>query len=867
MQRTDECLEKAKFDQLVPLNVLSDSHREELRAHSAVLSLDQGESFSGGAEGNRFTYYIIEGVLGLFVGDQQLDEISADSEAAKFALTRLSSAPVTGTAKTPTKLLQLDISLVSTLLIWVQSQPDEHARALTMDDDSGWVAKVLGSELFARIPPTNIQQLFSRLQPQTVRGDDVVIKQGDIGDYYYLIQSGKCAVTRQAGDGEMPVLLASLDAGDGFGEEALVAAARRNATVTMVSDGTLLRLTKEDFQALISQPVLSNIGSVDARQVIALGGQWLDVRIAEEHNRNGIEGSLNLPLDKLRDETTSLEPQISYVVYSDTGRRAAAAAFILAERGFTAHVLQGGLMEHPSLCGSGATAPRSVQSAQSPEPAPVTDPRTLSKAVEDANQDVESALQDKLDATTARRMLATEFDTETEADAKRKLASRQKRLELESATATAALAQAQRRKLEAESKMRAAEALAERRRAEAEIECDNLRRGAEQRLRVEEKRLQDQYAIAASKLEELKRTREETELRLQRERERIDTELAASEQTLQFEAEKIKTDLERVRRDSEEKAGRIRDDEASEEERVRTETEFALKEERQRLEAEFASSISALQKAQLKLDAAKQAKAETDAESQRIVAAMRLAEETRRKRAEAQRDSERSRLEAQANEAKATLQRAEEQRTQAESRRRAAIQKLARLRAASGDAVVTEEQAENLEAEIQRISENVSDALGEVDEAQRAMDDADAMKFATEEKVAHQRATEEELRLKLHEEAEEWLEQERARSAAELERAKQELAEKWALKEEAEQRRRETMEAQDVSLLGDITAQLSVEDSSIKAAVGDKVFAEKQAHLAEAAKQSVTDQKERSLEEIGAASAQIARLKRQGLLD
>jgi hypothetical protein len=277
--------------------------------------------------------------------------------------------------------------------------------------------------------------------------------------------------------------------------------------------------------------------------------------------------------------------------------------------------------------------------------------------------------------------------------------------------------------------------------------------------------------------------------------------------------------------------------------------------------------VTALEQAQQKLDSAKKAKNETDAESQRIVAAMKTAEEKRRADTEAQRNSERERLESQSEQAKSALGKAEDLKASAESKRRTAVQKLARIRAASGDDVTDDEQAESLEAEIRRFSNNVSHALGEVDEALRAKDDADAIKLATVEKAAHQRATEEELRLMLHEEAEDWLEEERARSAAGLERSKQDLAEKWALKEEAEKRRRDTTEEHDVSLLGDIVAQLEHENRSIKDAAGDKAFAEEQTRLAETAQESIATEKERSREAMDAASAQIKRLKRQGLLD
>ena len=355
MNITDERIEKSQFDKLIPLSVLSDDHRDELRDHSRILSLDTGEHFAGDENDDQFTYYLVEGRLGLFVGERSLDTIEADSDVARFALTRLNSAAVSGQALTPVKLLRLDISLVSTLLIWVQSADDDHARALTMDDDSGWVPKVLGSELFARIPPANIQQLFHHLQPQDVKADEVIIRQGDVGDYYYIVRSGSCAVTRLAEDSKLPVLLASLGPGDSFGEEALVANATRNASVTMVTDGSLLRLTQDDFHELVIAPVLSEVDCAEARDIVARGGHWLDVRLQEEFQCNGIEQSLHIALNQLRDKSTELDSELTYVVYSDTARRSMAAALVLAQRGFNTHVLTGGLVRNPELCGPGMT--------------------------------------------------------------------------------------------------------------------------------------------------------------------------------------------------------------------------------------------------------------------------------------------------------------------------------------------------------------------------------------------------------------------------------------------------------------------------------------------------------------------------------
>ena len=55
------------------------------------------------------------------------------------------------------------------------------------------------------------------------------------------------------------------------------------------------------------------------------------------------DGAINLPLYFMRLKLKSLDRNIHYVVCCDTARRSSAGAYILAERGFQASVLKGGL--------------------------------------------------------------------------------------------------------------------------------------------------------------------------------------------------------------------------------------------------------------------------------------------------------------------------------------------------------------------------------------------------------------------------------------------------------------------------------------------------------------------------------------------
>ena len=202
---------------------------------------------------------------------------------------------------------------------------------------------LLQTKAFHRIPPANLQAIFMRMNRQQYRAGEVVIKQGDEGDFFYAIVQGKCLVTRESPLNQKGIKLAELGVGETFGEEALIAEAKRNATVTMLSDGVLMRLNKQDFRDLMHEPLLRWVDEGQALKIIQNKGQWLDVRLPSEFQNLAIEGSINIPLYFVRLKLNALNRATPYVVVCDTGRRSSAAAFILSERGFDAYVLKGGI--------------------------------------------------------------------------------------------------------------------------------------------------------------------------------------------------------------------------------------------------------------------------------------------------------------------------------------------------------------------------------------------------------------------------------------------------------------------------------------------------------------------------------------------
>ncbi|PTU31912.1 cyclic nucleotide-binding domain-containing protein [Stenotrophobium rhamnosiphilum] len=214
-------------------------------------------------------------------------------------------------------------------------------------DDAGisddWMTTLLQMRTFQMVPPENLQAMFMRMQDFKAQPGQEIVKQGDEGDFFYVVTAGRCLVTRES-TGQKPVRLAELETGACFGEEALISDAKRNATVTMLTPGNLMRLSKEDFRQLLNAPLTRHMSYEHAQKLIDEGSaRWLDVRLPSEHQVKNLPNSLNMPLYMLRMKLNTLDSKVTYIVYCDTSRRSAAAAFVLTQKGFDAYVLEKGL--------------------------------------------------------------------------------------------------------------------------------------------------------------------------------------------------------------------------------------------------------------------------------------------------------------------------------------------------------------------------------------------------------------------------------------------------------------------------------------------------------------------------------------------
>ena len=334
--------------QFVPLNELTQENLRDLAQKTPIEKMPKGKALFHKGDRDNYSYYLLTGLVTLLGDDQKKTQIRGGTAPTRFPLDHHRPRQSTAIAETEITFFRIDNDLLDILLTWDQNagymvSEIEVEEESEEDIGSDWMTMMLRSEIFHRIPPSNIQQVFMKMEAIQFRAGEKVIAQGDEGDYYYFIKSGRALVTHVTKSGK-EIKLAELDAGNGFGEEALISDNVRNANVTMLTDGTLMRMGKDDFIQLLRAPVLHNLNYSQASEMVdSSKAVWLDVRLESEYKNMHIQDSINIPLYMLRIKANTLDKDKKYIVYCDTGRRSSSAAYLLNERGYDACYLEGGL--------------------------------------------------------------------------------------------------------------------------------------------------------------------------------------------------------------------------------------------------------------------------------------------------------------------------------------------------------------------------------------------------------------------------------------------------------------------------------------------------------------------------------------------
>jgi len=336
---------------LIPISNLSKDNIELIVSSSTVKAVSKGNIVFSEGDNDDYAFYLLKGELKLISTDNTDFRICSETDGARYPLAQFQPRQYTARAEDDSLILCLDKTLLDSLLIGNDADIASCNTGLEVndignDEDEDWMTRILQSPLYTNISVENIQKIFSKIESIDVREGDVIVNQGDDGDYYYIIQSGRCQISRKPTPNAQDITLAQIREGDAFGEESIIANTKRNASVTMLTDGRLMRLSKDDFVELILYSILQKVDFETAQAIEEKGAIWLDVRYPNEYHDYSIEGSINIPLNILRLQVGKLDRSKQYITCCDTGSRCSIAAFILAQHGYDVYQLKSGLKAH-----------------------------------------------------------------------------------------------------------------------------------------------------------------------------------------------------------------------------------------------------------------------------------------------------------------------------------------------------------------------------------------------------------------------------------------------------------------------------------------------------------------------------------------
>ncbi len=204
-----------------------------------------------------------------------------------------------------------------------------------------WMERLLATPLFEFIPPTNIEALFKRFKTRQVSSGEIIIKQGDPGDYFYMIKTGSVSV-HIAINGKVNQV-AKLTAGQSFGQDALVSDMPRNATVMATTPCQLGMLTEADFEDLLLNPVIETITPAEIEEAVRVQGtevKILNLYQSDESQPESSAEEISIPFMELRNHIHELSKEVIYAVRGPASPKIKLlGAYLLNEGGHTAYVL------------------------------------------------------------------------------------------------------------------------------------------------------------------------------------------------------------------------------------------------------------------------------------------------------------------------------------------------------------------------------------------------------------------------------------------------------------------------------------------------------------------------------------------------
>lgn len=276
---TDTAIDVIASLRQVPLfTKLSVSELRGVQTNSTLRNFAADEPVISSGNVHRSLFVILQGRVKVFGKDQNqqktfLATLNAGTSFGEFALFGRTDPNLSVIAEHPCTILEIPREIVLKLAK-TRPQVTESLKGLFRRRflDTA-LARV---PLFGQLTPQDRKKIVAHFKPVRANKGATIVHEAEPGNSMYFIASGKVGVytsLTEAGEdgagkteGEQ-VLLATLKSGDFFGEQALVTDEPRSATVTALTDVTLLRFSKRDLAAVMKKyPLIESALQIRAFQ-------------------------------------------------------------------------------------------------------------------------------------------------------------------------------------------------------------------------------------------------------------------------------------------------------------------------------------------------------------------------------------------------------------------------------------------------------------------------------------------------------------------------------------------------------------------------------------------------------------------------
>jgi cAMP-dependent protein kinase regulator len=205
-----------------------------------------------------YFYVIRKGTVRFEVNENVVGHAVEGKSFGELALLYTSPRAASVIAETKSTLYRVD---QKTFRYIMQSQ------TLQTENDKKDLLK--GVSFFDVLDPTDVNKLVHTMIPRVFQAGECIVKKGEEGDTFYVIQEGKVRVT-DITIGATNFEEQQLGPGDYFGERALIHKEPRSANVIGKTKGIALSIDRDTFEKVVGSIALLTIKAEDKRKLVSI---------------------------------------------------------------------------------------------------------------------------------------------------------------------------------------------------------------------------------------------------------------------------------------------------------------------------------------------------------------------------------------------------------------------------------------------------------------------------------------------------------------------------------------------------------------------------------------------------------------------